>query len=67
MTAIEKCRVMFGLASVLFVFTTIWGLVGENELKMLGVFIGFAAFIHSGVEYEALLRAEHAHSDEAHH
>lgn len=66
MTEIEKCRVMFGLTGVLFIFTTIWGLVGENELKMLGVFIGFAAFIYTAVSYEALQRAEHTHEG-AHH
>jgi len=66
MTAIEKGRVMFALASVLFVFTLVWSLIGENNLKMFAVFVGFASFIYYGVDYEALLRAKESHSD-AHH
>jgi len=66
MTTVEKGRVLFVLASVLFVFTLIWSLVGENNLKMLAIFVGFASFIYSGVTYEALTRAEASH-DTAHH
>jgi len=61
MSLVEKSRVMFSLASVLFVFTLIWGLVGESEIKILGVFIGFACFIYRGINYEMAQRAQEVH------
>ena len=61
MDTVEKSRVLFVLASVGFIFTLIWALIGENNLKMLAVFVGYACFLYRGIDYEMNIRAQNTH------
>ena len=54
-------KIKFTIASVAFVFCTVWALIGVSDIKIVAATVAFICFLKAGIEMENCANEAHGH------